>query len=71
MPKTRVQVFFDETDMQYIYSVRKVAGFESNSETVRFLVKLLRLILPKAPYVAYIISELMREEEKTKNNRRK
>ena len=70
MPKTRVQVFFDESDMQYIYSVRKVAGFESNSETVRFLVKLLRLILPKAPYVAYIISELMREEE-TKNNRRK
>jgi len=59
--KERIQVFLDESDVKYIQMVRNLLGIESNSEAVRFLIKLLRLILPRAPYVAQVVSRLMEE----------
>lgn len=71
MPKEKIQVFLDESDIEYVSSVKNLLGFESKSETVRFIIKLLKLILPKAPYVAYIVSELMKQEENTLKNRKR
>ena len=64
MPKQRVVVYLDESDVEYLNSVRTLIGTHSMSDTVRFCLKLLRLIIPRATYIAKLISLIMSEEER-------
>jgi len=61
VPKKRIVVYLDQSDVEFIEAVKNMLGFEDYSGTVRFLIKLLRLILPHANYVARLVMQWMEE----------
>jgi len=63
--KKKIMVALDSSDVEYIENIKKLTGIESNSEAVRFAIKLLRLILPHASHIAKILMESMNNEIKS------
>ena len=59
MPK--LSVYLDEEDIDYIDSVGKLIGAKSRSEAIRFCIKLLRLILPRANLISKIVLRYLEE----------
>ena len=57
MPKKRVFVYFDDSDIDYLDAVGTVCGVERRSEQIRFCMKLLRMILPRVGDVVSVISK--------------
>lgn len=64
MRRQRVQVYLDESDMEYVSAVKSLCGFSSTSEATRFCIKLLRMILPKANLIARIVAEVLAVNER-------
>jgi len=62
--KKKIMVALDSSDVEYIENIKELTGIETNSEAVRFAIKLLRLILPHASHVAKILLETMNSENK-------
>ena len=62
--KSRLQVYLDKDDIEYVESIMFFTGIKSRSEAVRFILKMFRLIFPRARYFASIVSRLIEEEEK-------
>ena len=57
MPKKRVFVYFDDSDIEYLDAIGRVCGVERRSEQIRFCMKLLRMILPRVGDVVEIVSK--------------
>jgi len=59
---TRVWVYLKPSDIQYIQTVQHILGLESTSDTIRFVIRLCRLMIPRANLVSKIVSEMLGEE---------
>jgi len=62
--KKKIMVALDSSDVEYIENIKKLTGIETNSEAIRFAIKLLRLILPHASLIAKILIESMNSKNK-------
>jgi len=60
--KKRVQVYLSDSDLQYVNAIKDLVCLRSNSEAVRFCIRLLRLLLPKANLVVEIVAKLLENE---------
>ena len=58
----RVWVYLKPSDVEYIQTVQNLLGLESFSDTVRFVIRLCRLMLPRANLVSRLVSEMLGEE---------
>ena len=62
--KSRIQVYLDKDDVEFIETIMLFTGIKKRSEAVRFVLKMFRLIFPRAHYFANIVYRLMQEEQK-------
>lgn len=59
--KIRVQVYLDPEDYSYVNALKGIIGLRSDSEAVRFALKLLRMVLPRANLVVSCVLKQLEE----------
>jgi len=60
--RERVWSYLGGSDLEYVETVQRILGLESRSETIRFLIRLCRLIIPRANIISRIVTEVLNEE---------
>ena len=66
MPRSRgvkFWVYLKPSEIEYVQTIQHVLGLDSTSETMRFMIRLCRLLLPRANLVTRIVSEALKVEE--------
>ncbi len=58
----RVWVYLKPSEVEYVQTVQSLLGLESTSDTIRFVIRLCRLMLPHANLVSKLVSEMLGEE---------
>ncbi|MBW2675746.1 MAG: hypothetical protein JRD89_20460 [Deltaproteobacteria bacterium] len=61
-PKERVWTYIGGADLEYVEAVQRVLGLESKSETLRFIIRLCKLMVPRADIVNRIVLTALQEE---------
>jgi hypothetical protein len=59
-----VWVYLKREDLEFIDGVRTLIGAGSRGETIKFLLRLLRLMIPRADLVVRFVSQALSEEER-------
>jgi len=61
----RVWTYLKPYDLEYLKSLQEVMGFPTLSETLRFSLRLLRVVLPQSSLVSWFVREMFEEASKT------